>query len=110
MISTLISIATLAVPFYIVGKWRKRPILSFITATIVFITLSIMHIVINIIQTMALYGEGDPQLMAGLISEGLTKAILTIILLLPLLALFQLFMRKRYKKQLAKQNTPEVFE
>jgi len=58
---------------------------------------------------MMIYGEGDPQLVAGGISEAIVSGGLKLIFALPLLYLFQWFVRRRDKNKLAKTDIDKTF-
>lgn len=102
-------VVTLFIPCLIVGFWKKRPVWAFIVATLVLITMSILPVIIKVFQAMMIYGEGDPQLMAGMISEAIVGTILRLIICLPLLFLFQWFVLRRHKKKLTKVDAGKAF-
>ena len=110
MIHFIVLLLALIVPFLIVGLWRKRPIRSFIVATIIAIILHIIVIIAQLFLIMMRYGQGDPQLMAGIISEALTNSILILIVYLPILLLFQWIIRRVYRKKDAPNLKVDTFE
>jgi uncharacterized protein (DUF2062 family) len=65
--------------------------------------------IIKTFQAMLIYGEGDPQLMAGAISESIVGAILLMVFCLPLLWAFQWFILRRHRKKLPKKDVDRTF-
>jgi len=100
---------SLIIPCLIVGFWRKRPVADFITASIVLFLSLIAPGFIKTFQAMMIYGSGDPQLMAGSISQAIVSGILLLVFALPLLYLFQWFMRRRYRNKLTKSVVETTF-
>ena len=100
IIPLLLSIlAVFFIPCLIVGLWRKRPVLSFILASLVMFITLVVPTIIKTLQAMVIYGEGDPQLVAGLISQAIVAVILSLVIYLPLLFLFQWFILRRHRRK-----------
>ena len=55
----------LALPFAIVGLWKKRPVVAFIIAALLSYLMLVLPGIIRTFQAMMIYGSGDPQLIAG---------------------------------------------
>jgi len=102
-------VAVLFIPCLIVGLWKKRPVWAFIVATLVLIMTSVAPGLIKTFQAMAIYGTGDPQLMAGGISEAIVGAMLGLIIHLPLLFLFQWLILRRHRKKTAMVDVDKTF-
>lgn len=102
-------LSALFIPFLIVGFWRKRPVLAFILATLIMIPMTLAPGLIKTFQAMMIYGTGDPQLMAGGISEALVGMMLTLPIALPLLAVFQWAVRRHYKKKASRADANDAF-
>ena len=92
-------ILILAIPCLIVGLWRSRPVAAFITASLVLVLICILPLIVKTGQAMMIYGHGDTQLVAGLLSEAILTTILSLIVFLPILLLFQWIVRRRYKSR-----------
>ena len=58
---------------------------------------------------MMIYGEGDPQLMAGGISEAIVGAMLRLIFYLPILWVFQWFILRRHRRKHPKVDADKTF-
>jgi O-antigen ligase len=99
----------LFIPFLIVGFWRRRPVWAFIVASIVFLISSIAPGIIKTFQAMMVYGAGDPELMAGGISESIVSAMLSLFVALPVLFVFQWLVRRHFKKRLAQEDIEATF-
>ena len=96
----LILTIVLIIPCLIVGFWKKRPVWAFIVATtVLFVSLGIPVL----LQVMVTYSEGDPQLVAGLISQAIMSVVFFLIICVPILWLFQWFVLRRYRR-----NNPKV--
>lgn len=100
---------TMAIPLLIVGFWKKRPVIAFVIAALLLIIFAIAPGIIKTFQAMMIYGTGDPQLMAGGISEAIVRAVLFLIAGIPVVAVFQWFMRRNYKKPMTKTETENTF-
>lgn len=108
MIFLLGLIAALFIPILIVVLWRKRPIVSFIVASLVAFLTVITPMIMKIFQAMVIYGEGDPQLMAGMISVAIVNATLSLIIILPILFIIQRIALRRSANKAARD--PAVFD
>lgn len=86
-------------PCLIVMLWQGRPVLAFVTALILSYVLCVAPEIIQTFQAMMIYGEGDPQLMAGGIASALILGIFGTLIYVPFLFLFQWFGRLRKKKR-----------
>ena len=84
----------LALPFAIVGLWKKRPVVAFIIAALLSYLMLVLPGLVQTFQAMMIYGSGDPELMAGGISYAFVRAALQMPIILPLLALFQFALRR----------------
>ena len=105
----LLAILFLALPFAIVGIWKKRPIIALIIAAILSYFMLALPGLIQTFQAMAIYGSRDPQLLAGGISHALATAALQMTIILPLLALLQ-FALRRLRLRGFKKQVREDFE
>jgi hypothetical protein len=92
-----------------VGFWKKHPVWAFVVATLVLINMSILPVIISVFQVMMIYGEGDPQLMAGMISEAIAGTILRLIFCLPLIFLFQWWVLRRHRRRFPKVDADKTF-
>lgn len=106
----ILSLGLLLIPFTLVGSWKKHPILALIIAVILAFFLLTIPGLIRVFQVMMIYGTGDPQLMAGGISEAIVRAIMALFLVVPLLLIFQIFMRRRRKDKARYEARLESFE
>ena len=102
-------IGFLVIPCLIVGFWRKRPLAAYITAMIVMFLVMISLPLIRIFQAMMIYGEGDPQLMAGQLSEAIVTGLIGLVLLGPILFLFQWFVLRRHRRKVPKVDADKTF-
>ena len=97
------------IPSLIVLLWKKRPALAFIIASLImlatFFVLRLM-VAINIVST---FSDGDPQLMAGGISEAIVGALLSMVFFGPILWIFQWFILRRHRKKMFKVDTDKTF-
>lgn len=89
----------LFVPCLIVMLWQTRPVLAFLTALIISFLFCIAPGIVQTFQAMMIYGQGDPQLMAGGIASALVSGIFGAIFYVPFLFLFQWFGRLRKRKR-----------
>ncbi len=89
------------IPSLIVIIWKRRPIWAFGIASILLYLIIAAPGIIKTFQAMAIYGVGDPELMAGEISEALVRALLVLPVLLLILALIQWIARRKYKRKKA---------
>ena len=102
-------IAYLFIPFLIVGLWKKRPRTAFAIAMLILFLTMIAPAFIQIFQAMMVYGEGDPQLMAGQLSRAILGGLFGLALLGPILFLFQWLVLRRHKKKLSKVDVNKTF-
>ena len=102
-------IAYLFIPFLIVGLWKKRPRTAFAIALLLIFLSLIAPDFIKTFQAMMIYGEGDPQLMAGQLSEAILMGLMGLVFFGPILFLFQWFVLRRHKKKLAKVDADKIF-
>lgn len=86
------------IPSLIVIIWKRRPVWAFALASIILYLTVAAPRIIGTFQAMAIYGTGDPELMAGGISSALVEGLFTLPILLPVLALIQWAARRRYKR------------
>lgn len=93
--------AILLVPSLIVIFWKRKPILAFAVGGIIAYLTIAAPSVIKTFQAMMIYGTGDPELMAGGISDALVNALFSLPIILPVLAFIQWIARRRYKKKQA---------
>jgi len=103
-------IFTLLIPILIVIRWRKRPVAAFIIASIILYLSLILPGLIKTFQAMMIYGVGDPELMAGGISQALMTSFLGLPILLPVLAIVQWISRRAHKRALLKSKALSSFE
>ena len=89
----------------IVWFWRGRPVLSLVIAGIVLALIALLPGIIKTFQAMMIYGEGDPQLIAGAISHSIVNAILLSMIGVPFLAWLGWMSRRRHRR---KPATPDV--
>ena len=105
----LVAFLILLIPGVIIVLGKRRPVISFIAAAIALMVILIAPPLIKTFQAMMIYGTGDPQLMAGGISEAIANTGLGLIVFLPLLFLFQFFVRRKYKRDDEKRARDETF-
>ena len=105
----LVLVLVLFIPCLIVGFWKKRPVWAFIIATIVLFITLVTPGLITTFQAMAIYGEGDPHLMAGGISQTIVEALLFMIVCVPTLFIFQWSVLRRHKRKLPKVDADKTF-
>ncbi len=99
----------LFIPSLIVIFWKRRPVWAFaISSIIAYFTFAAPGI-IKTLQAMMIYGTGDPELMAGGISEALVNALFALPILLPILALIQWIARRRWRKKQISKLSPDTF-
>jgi biopolymer transport protein ExbB len=110
MIMFLISLKLLVIPFLIVGLWKSRPVASIVVATLVAYLFMIIPGLIQTFQALMIYGAGDPELIAGGIGQALASSSLALIVVLPLLILFQLAVRAFRKYKYQKSDMRRSFE
>ena len=99
----------LLIPSLIVIFWKKRPVWAFLLGAIIAILTVVAPEMIQTFQAMKIYGSGDPQLMAGAISEALTRGMILTPIILPMLALIQWISRRRYKRWQDAQPPTDIF-
>lgn len=110
MISTLFLLIILTIiSCLIVGLWRKHPVWAFIIAGLILVLPIPIIGMIKTFQAMMIYGTGDPQLMAGGISEAMMSTFLTVPIGLPLLALFQWSIRRLIRKKDSRVDVENTF-
>ena len=80
--------------------------MAYITAMVV---MYLVMITLPLIMTFRAYDEGDPQLLAGGISEALVTGLVGLVLLGPILFLFQWFVLRRHKKRNPKVDVYKTF-
>ena len=102
-------LAFLFIPFLIVGLWKKHPRTAFIIATLVMFLTIISPSLVKTFQAMMIYGTGDPQLMAGAISEAIVTGFVGLVLLGPILFLFQWFILRRHRRKPPKVDAEKTF-
>lgn len=105
----LLAILIIILPFSIVGLWRKRPVLAFILAALILVLPLPVLGMVKTFQAMMIYGTGDPQLMAGGISQAMTSTSLTVPIGLPILALFQWGVRRLTRKVDSREDVENTF-
>ena len=99
LIISLLAFLVFIIPCLIVMFWQKKPVVAFLSALILGFAFCVAPGLIQTFQAMMIYGTGDPQLMAGGISQAITSAILGSIIYVPILFLFQWFGRLRKRKR-----------
>lgn len=109
MVLFLIGLTLLIIPFCIVGFWTKRKVLPLIIATVLSLVFMVLPTLIQTFQAMMIYGTSDPQLMAGGISQAIISSAFVMAIIVPLLILFQWFMRRR-KLNKTKAKSSAQFE
>ena len=106
----IVFLILLVLSFLVVGMWHKRPIISVFLASL-FVFMAFFSIgLFQIFKALLIYGTGDPQLMAGAISESIVTAILKVVLILPVLILFQWIMRRRWQSRVRNAVALKGFE
>ena len=112
----------LCVPLLIVGLWRRRPVLAMVTALVVLFVTMITRGVIITSQAMMTYGDDPPYtaadpmltpdylpLISPAISEAIVSGIIILIVYLPVLLVFQFFVRRWFKKKHARETSEDTF-
>jgi len=107
---TLLYLFALIAPFLIVAVWKKQPVFSFIVAILAFVALKIIPSSIAAFRIMSIYGNADPEIFAEVIARKITSTLLLLIIMVPLLLLFQNFIRKRYKAKLKQAESRALFD
>ena len=92
-------LGVLLLPCLIVMFWQRRPVLAFVMAANIGFIICVAPGIIQTSQAMMIYGQGDPQLMAGGIASATISGIFGVVIYLPFLFLFQWFGRVRRRKQ-----------
>jgi len=106
----ILTLVLLCGSFLIVCFWKKRPILALILASLLAILAMTIPSLVQTFQALMIYGTGDPQLMAGGISEAIVSVILAMCVVLPLLILFQVVTHRRWKAKLKAEDALTGFE
>lgn len=102
-------IAYLFIPCLIVGLWKKRPRRAFCVAMLTLFLTVITPPLIDTFPSIMVYGQDDAKVIAGVFSEIILMGIIGLILLGPIVFLFQWFVLRRHKKKLAKVDADKVF-
>jgi len=100
----------LVLPLIIVIFWQKRPIIALILASLIACIGPGALAMIQTFQAMMIYGTGDPQLMAGGISNALSKSIISLIVFVPLLFFVQWVARTLRKRKVSRADIQLAFE
>ena len=77
---------------------KRRAIWLAILTYAVSVSLSILSVFIDLMQTVTETGEGDPELVAGAISQMMVKEALAAVLFLPVLVITYIFIKRRRTK------------
>lgn len=110
IISVIIGFSVmLFIPCLIVGFWKKRPRIAFILGMLVMFLTIISPSFIKTFLAMFVYGEGDPQLMAGQLSEAIVMGLVGLVILGPILFLFQWFVLRRHRRKFVEIDTDKTF-
>lgn len=100
---------TFVLPVVIVWFWTKRPIIALVVASFLMLLALILPKVLVTLQALVIYGTGDPQLLAGGISEAVVTGILFMIVGVPVLAVIQWVSRQSQKSKLTKPDVDKAF-
>jgi len=79
-------------------------------ASLLAFVLLTLPALIQTLQAMMIYGTGDPQLIAGGIGEAIVSALLSMIIVFPLLFVFQRIMRSRRQSKAQKLERASNFD
>lgn len=110
MLTLIITLPIIALSFLMVWLWQKRPIISMILASLLAYLAMVVPGMIQTFQAMMIYGSGDPQLMAGGISQAMTGSMLAMFVILPLLILFQWIGRTRRRAKQKRADSLDEFK
>ena len=69
----------------------------------------VVPVTLEVLSPLVTEGKGDPQLMAGRISEGIMAVGLVMIVCLPILFVFQWLILRRHKRKLPKLDVDKTF-
>lgn len=97
-------------PCLITLFWQSRPILAFLTALILVLIISILPGIIQTFQAMMIYGEGDPELVAGALASAFTASLIGLFFYIPFLLLSQWLGRIRKRKRDLATLKKDTFE
>ena len=89
---------------------RQEPLRNLSLRRLLAILAMMIPSLVQTFQALMIYGTGDPQLMAGGISQAIVGAILAMFVVLPLLILFQVVSRRRWKAKLKAEEALSGFE
>jgi len=106
IISFLIYGLALILPILIVCLWKRRPVIAFLTASLLLFIGWTVPVLLQTFQALMIYGTGDPELMAGGISQAIVGTSLAMFIGLPVLAFIQWIARRNYKRA-QKQDAPK---
>lgn len=100
----------LVLPVIIVVFWQKRPVIALIIASLLAAIGPGLIGMIKVFQAMMIYGTGDPQLMAGGISEAFIMSIISLVVSVPLLIFVQWVARFLRKRKASRADINSAFE
>lgn len=103
-------IGLLLLPCLITLFWQSRPIVAFVTALILALIISILPGIIQTFQAMMIYGEGDPELVAGALASAFTAGLIGLFFYVPFLLLSQWLGRIRKRKRDLATLKKDTFE
>jgi len=103
-------VCLLLVPCLITLFWQSRPVLAFITALILALIISILPGIIQTFQAMMIYGQGDPELVAGALASAFTSGLIGLFFYVPFLLLSQWLGRIRKRKRDLATLKKDTFE
>jgi len=105
----LIYILALILPILIVCLWKHRPVLAFLTASLLLFIGWTAPGIFQTYQAMMIYGTDDPALIAGGISKAIVGTSLAMFIGLPVLAIIQWIARRNYKRAQKQKASKDVF-
>jgi len=106
----MLALTTLVIPSFIVIFWRKRPVLAFSLAGFIMLASVLLPTLVIAFSQIARSGEGDPQLISGMIAASITISLFCIIVFFPILAFIQWVARRKYVEQQKALQSTNAFE
>ena len=97
-------------PFSIVIFWHKRPVLALIFASVLGGFGPAILKPFRVYQQMIDSGQGDPELMSGMITESIISSILGLVFLVPLLIFVQWASRRLRNQNALRTDIKSKFE
>ncbi|GGX67123.1 hypothetical protein GCM10011309_15970 [Litorimonas cladophorae] len=108
LLLVILSSVLLAIPSFIVLRWKARPVRSYLIA------LGVLYLAISALMAWGLSGNEmfEAEEPKFLFAEKIIFALAILFVLAPILALIQWFGRRRYKRELgvSREKTKQTFD